>query len=137
MAKKNKLAEYQKLRSIIEWQIQGQSILDIRQTIMSMWSLSLAQANRMIRDAAVLMKSGAIKSTDQNIAIAIESRMAILREVEKSTTMKMDKKIDFKLKILQDVAKLQGLYQEKIDLTTNQETIKITMVIDEGANIIK
>lgn len=125
-----------RIRSICEWIKEGHQLFDIRQNIMQSWELTKTQANNLIRDALSFFKEEVIENVDEAKAVHMAIRWDLYKKALKDDSLKGNKKYDVAFKFLEDIAKMQGLYTEKIDITSDGEPIRVTLKIDDGSKTI-
>ena len=94
--------------------MQGFSSADIVRQCTTQWSITERQGYKYIKQAYRLFRAQVEKDVDTQKELHVQSRLKLYRELKDKS---LGKSAGVALSILQDIAKLQGLYVEKIDHT--------------------
>lgn len=121
--KSSKVETDKRTRSVQEWMMQGHTTSDIVRQCTSNWSITPRQAYKYIRKAYEAFKESAEKDLEARRQFHIHSRLKIFRDLQGKND---SKPAGVALEILKDIAKLEGLYVEKVDHTTGGKPIENT-----------
>jgi len=113
MGRSKKADDYLKVRQIQEEFLKGKNQTDIVYQLCNQWKVSKATAYRYIIKALELFKEQSIAKIEHKKAYHVQARMKLFEKA-----MEINKpNPKFALEILIDLAKIEGLYVEKIDNT--------------------
>lgn len=119
MNKKSTNLELDKrIRVVQEWMMQGFSSADIVRQIIVKYDLKERQAYKYIRKAYEAFREQAEKDIEARKQYHIQSRLKLFRDLKDKTS---SKPAGTALAILQDIAKLEGLYVEKTEIVVNDK----------------
>jgi len=120
-------------RNIAEWIMEGNMSVDIVQTIQDKWNLKERQAYYYIESALALLYKNIESKLEQRLAFHVSTRLRMYKQVSEDKALKARERYALMLAILQDVAKLEGLYQEKIKIEhETTENIEITLNLGDS-----
>ncbi len=119
----NKVEKLKRIRIIQEYLVLGKNPKDISNQVATAWDISPRMAQHYIKKAFDDFKSMSGKDIESLRGFHIQSRMKLL-----DWAMESDKRKPFALDVLQDMAKLQGLYVHKTDITSGGEKMNLVQV---------
>lgn len=119
--KSSKIETDKRTRSVQEWMMQGHTTSDIVRQCTASWSITPRQVYKYIRKAYEAFKESAEKDLEARKQFHIHSRLKMFRDLRDKSSCKP---AGVALEILKDIAKLEGLYVEKVDHTTGGKPIE-------------
>ena len=126
--KADKAQQLSRIRSVQEMLLNGNCAGDIIAYISNQWSITERQSQSYVKWAYDEFKAQTSATMEEQTSFHIQARMRLY----KNNLNKDDK---LALDVLKDIAKLKGMYVEKIDMTTKQE-ISIVKIVDiDGTEI--
>lgn len=112
--------------------MQGHSSADIVRQCTAQWNITGRQAYKYIRKAYEAFREQAEKDMEARRQFHIQSRLKLFRDLQDK---KSSKPAGTALAILQDIAKLEGLYVEKTEILVNdRERIAALFPTEEELN---
>lgn len=127
------LEKLKRVRSVQEWMMQGFTSADIITAGIEQWKLDDRTLKRYIKDAYKSFRALSEKEIELLRSFHIEQRNKLLRDLAGKD--KFGKYVPqgaaVALDIMQDIAKLQGLYVEKVEVNT---TVKYVITKKKNAN---
>ena len=115
----NKVEKLKRIRVIQEYLIIGKNPKDIVTQVSSTWNITPRMAQYYVRKAFEEFKLMNQKDIESLLGYHVQARLKLL-----DWSMESDKRKPFALDVLKDLAKLQGLYVNKVDLTSKGEAIQ-------------
>ena len=119
----SKLEKVKRIRVVQEYLILGKNPKDIVNQISSAWDITPRMATFYVNKAFEDFKAMTGKDVESLRGYHISARMKLL-----DWAMDSDKRKPFALDVLQDMAKLQGLYVHKTDITSGGEKMNLVQV---------
>lgn len=116
--KSTKVETDKRTRAVQEWMMQGHSSADIVRQCIAQWNITGRQAYKYIRKAYEAFREQAEKDIESRRQFHIHSRLKLFRDLQDK---KNSKPAGTALAILQDIAKLEGLYVEKTEVIINDK----------------
>lgn len=116
--KSTKIETDKRTRAVQEWMMQGHSSADIVRQCTAQWNITGRQAYKYIRKAYEAFRAQAENDIEARKQFHIHSRLKLFRDLQDK---KACKPAGVALAILQDIAKLEGLYVEKTEVTVNDK----------------
>ncbi len=130
--KSTKVETDKRTRAVQEWMMQGHSSADIVRQCTAQWNITGRQAYKYIRKAYEAFREQAEKDMEARRQFHIQSRLKLFRDLQDK---KSSKPAGTALAILQDIAKLEGLYVEKTEILVNdRERIAALFPTEEELN---
>ncbi|KAF0193949.1 MAG: hypothetical protein FD166_3615, partial [Bacteroidetes bacterium] len=111
--KSTKIETDKRTRAVQEWMMQGHSSSDIVRQCTAQWNITGRQAYKYIRKAYEAFREQAENDIEARKQFHIQSRLKLFRDLQDK---KSSKPAGTALAILQDIAKLEGLYVEKTEI---------------------
>jgi uncharacterized protein YoaH (UPF0181 family) len=118
----SKLEYDKRVRNIQEWMMQGFSSADIVRQCTTQWRITERQGYKYIKQAYQIFLAQEEKDLDAHKQFHIQTRLKLFRELHDKNQAKA---AGVALSILQDIARLQALYVEKIDHTSGGKPLPI------------
>lgn len=119
----NKLEKIKRIRLVQEYLILGKNPKDIIAQISKSWDITPRMAAFYVSRAFEDFKTLSGKDIESLRGYHVSARMKLL-----DWAMESDKRKPFALDVLQDMAKLQGLYVHKTDITSGGEKMNLVQV---------
>jgi len=116
--KSTKVETDKRVRAVQEWMMQGITSADIVRQVMVKYELKERQAYKYIRKAYDAFREQSEKDIEARRQFHIHSRLKLFRDLQDK---KSSKPASTALAILQDIAKLEGLYVEKTEVIINDK----------------
>lgn len=116
--KSTKIETDKRTRAVQEWMMQGHSSADIVRQCTAQWNITGRQAYKYIRKAYEAFRAQAENDIEARKQFHIHSRLKLFRDLQDK---KASKPAGVALAILQDIAKLEGLYVEKTEILVNDK----------------
>lgn len=116
--KSTKIETDKRTRGVQEWMMQGHSSSDIVRQCIAQWGITGRQAYKYIRKAYDAFREQAERDIEARRQYHIHSRLKLFRDLQDK---KSSKPAGTALAILQDIAKLEGLYVEKTEIVVNDK----------------
>lgn len=110
MPKADKIESDARVRQIMEWILAGNLSTDIISSCRKKWGIAERQAYKYLGFAREEIKTVQLKEFEDRRAFHLAARMKLFRNVEGKTDAY---NASVSLQILQDMAKLDGVYPEK------------------------
>ena len=117
MIKSNKIEKEKRVRIVQEWILQDHITTDIVDNCVAKWGISDRQAMRYIKDADNAFARITEKKLERRLNYHIQRRKKLLRDMSKDLR-NTPEGTRAQQKVLEDIAKLEGLYIARIDHTT-------------------
>lgn len=116
--KSSKIEMDKRIRMVQEWMMQGHSTADIVRNITSKWDVTERQAFKYIHRAYVSFREVSEKNIENRRHYHLNTRLKLYRDLKGKEFPEGSKAA---LSILQDIAKLEGLYVEKTEIVFNEK----------------
>ena len=124
--KPDKIEFAKRIRSVQEWLMSGVSTTDIITQCKNKWELSERQAYRYVKKAYEEFRKMSEEDIENRRSFHIEARLKLYRDLKDKN---VNKSAAVAIDILRDIAKLEGLYIEKSEISIEGEK-KIHIEID-------
>ncbi len=102
----DKTEKQQRIRSVVEWIIQGYSTADIIRQCVSLWNISRRQAYNYNKWAVEELKENNQKSLEEKKSIHIEMRLKLYRDLKRKDTTSGARAA---VRIADSLARIEGL----------------------------
>lgn len=134
--KADKLLKMQRVRQVQEWMLEGYLTPDIIKSCMAKWNIKEPMAFRYIREARQGFQAIRIKELEDRIAFHIAARLKLYNGLEGKTK---SNGASVALEILKDIAKVEGVYVERVEQTNTHTNINynIELTPEEAQTIAK
>ncbi|MFZ4412461.1 MAG: hypothetical protein ACOYOV_05195 [Bacteroidales bacterium] len=103
-----------RIRSVQEWLMSGQCTTDIITQCVNLYGISSRQAYTYLKKAYKEFKKISEEQIEERRSFHIEARLKLYRDLKDKNT---SKSAAVAVDILKDIAKLEGLYVEKQEIT--------------------
>ena len=137
MARSTEMEVARRIRTVAQWIVEGHSYTDICHNVTQTWGVEERQAKRYITEALDLFKEENEAELEQKVAFHKRARMDNYRLLveQRTKTIKNENLTPYKKvqmvcmlsnqinAILRDIAKIDGVFIEKVDHTTKGEKI--------------
>jgi hypothetical protein len=124
--KANNIEKDKRIRQVMEWILAGHLSSDIINTCMQTWNITERQAYKYIRESRSRFRNLTEGEQKERLAFHITARLKLFKDL-------VDKKnpdgASVGLSILKDIAKIEGLYINKVDLTSKGKQLPSTPVV--------
>lgn len=119
----NKVEKLKRIRIIQEYLVLGKNPKDIIVQVSNQWDITPRMASNYVKSAFDDFKNISSNNIEALRGYHVQARLKLL-----DWSMDNDKRKAFALDVLQDLAKLQGLYVHKHDITSDGEKLNLIQV---------
>ncbi|RKD19002.1 hypothetical protein BCY91_14085 [Pelobium manganitolerans] len=132
----SQLEKYKRIRTVQEWILEDYTFTDIVRSCVSKWDISVRQAERYYSEAFREFKEKEEQSVDALKSYYKKRKMKLIREMD-PVLKKTPSGVRAVNKVLDSMAKLDGIMIDKVELTGKDGTplpseVKITVVHSEN-----
>lgn len=132
--KSDNIEVFNRIRIIQEWLLKGYPTTDIVQNSSLKWGVGERQAQKYIKRAFEIFREQCNQKQSERMAFHSQARMKLYKEAYDKGQYRVCREI------LTDLGKLEGLYTERLDLTTKGKEVNLpnlsTLSYDELLNLI-
>lgn len=121
MAKADQLTLNMRIRTVAEWILEGYATKDIIQSCESKWGVDERMAYKYRKAAFKIFQETTKGKLDERLAFHVAARMKIFNALKDKNTPKGS---DSALRILDSIARLEGVMVDKVDVTSKGKQIK-------------
>lgn len=119
----DKAEKLKRIRIIQEYLVLGKNPKDIISQVSVQWDITPRMANHYVKKAFEEFRAMSGKDIESLRGYHIAARMKLL-----DWAMESDKRKPFALDVLQDMAKIQGLYVAKHDITSDGKEMNLVQI---------
>ena len=129
----DKVQKITRIRQVCGWMMDGHNSQDIIYQIQTTWNLSSRQPYTYINWALEWFEKSVQAKIEERRAVHIAARMKMYKDVLEDKALKAKDRYSTALTILQDVARLEGMYKETIKIESEHtENYKITLNLGDS-----